>query len=74
MLNLSFNQIGPRGAEQLANALQENKVIRFIILSLTHFFIQTLVTLDLQFNEVGDTGKWRVRRILEKNSALKLLL
>ncbi len=25
-LNLSFNEIGPRGAEHLANALQQNKV------------------------------------------------
>ncbi|CAF4278940.1 unnamed protein product [Adineta steineri] len=52
-LNLSYNEIGERGAKNLCDALQNNKTLKILILS---------------DNEINDTGVQYLANILQNNT------
>ena len=57
----------------MANALEENKVTffpHFLILSRTHYFIQTLRTLNLPWNHIGDQGTQYLAYVLQENKVI----
>ncbi|KAF9904158.1 hypothetical protein EC991_002993 [Linnemannia zychae] len=56
-LDLSYNSIGPNGAQALAEALK----------------INTLTTLDLQSNSIGDNGTQALAEALKTNNTLTTL-
>src|SRR6202034_4343495 len=72
ILHLYDNQIGAKGAEHLANALQQNKVtelisIFFLFNSSSTIFPQTLTTLHLGWNHIGDQGAEHLANALQQN-------
>ena len=70
-LNLSFNQVGDKGAQHIADALRNNTVTLMLSSSIEythrHFFIQTLTTLYLYNNQIGDKLTRAVQELIERN-------
>ena len=77
-LDLGFNQIGPVGAQHLADALRNNTVTLFLLYSSSfhhiHFFTQTLTTLNLYDNQIGDQGAQHLADALRNNTVTLFLL
>jgi hypothetical protein len=73
-LSLSRNQIVAKGAEHLAQALENNMVRRgFFSLRIHHFVsIQTLTTLNLAGNEIGAKGAQHLAQALQINTVRKV--
>jgi Ran GTPase-activating protein (RanGAP) involved in mRNA processing and transport len=69
-LSLDNNSIGDEGAKYLADALRENDVIslrHFLIILITHCFIQVLTTLDLRTNDIDTPGAQYLANALIEN-------
>ncbi len=76
-LNLYNNQIGPQGAQQLANALQRNQVkplLFQVTLVFLQYFIQTLTTLSLEENQIGSQGAQHLANALQRNQVTLITL
>jgi penicillin-binding protein-related factor A (putative recombinase) len=76
-LSLGLNRIGPQGAQHLANALEQNKVmfyffINFLTLLHHYYFTQTLTTLNLQYNKIGEQGTKDLANALQQNKVRKI--
>ena len=74
-LYLYSNQIGDAGAQYLADALRDNKVILiFSSSSLSHIYLhlysQTLTMLDLRSNQIGDAGAQYLADALRDNKVI----
>jgi hypothetical protein len=73
-LNLENNQIGAVGAQNLADALQNNMVTLILSSSISythpHFFTQTLTTLKLWRNEIGEKVLDHVEELLKRNERM----
>ncbi|CAF1072842.1 unnamed protein product [Adineta steineri] len=72
--------MGGEGAQDLANALQVNKVTTILLPSPRHFtsllitlFTQTLTALTLEFNRIGDEGAQDFASALQRNKTLTTL-
>jgi len=74
-LHLSYNEIGHEGAKHIANALQCNKVIYFLLFATPskRHFIQTLTTLYLSYNRIGDQGVKHLANALRENTVINVL-
>jgi hypothetical protein len=71
-LYLSINQIGQKGVQHLADALEQNKVTLIPPHSsyqsfLTRHFTQTLTALYLSNNQIGDQGAQHLADVLKQN-------
>ena len=77
-VDLYANEIGDQGAEHLANALQQNKVTRFILLFFlfNHSFtiLQILITLNLEHDKIGDQGAEHLANALQQNKVTQFVL
>jgi Ran GTPase-activating protein (RanGAP) involved in mRNA processing and transport len=74
-LSLDNNLIGATGAQYLANALQQNKVIQAsAFFFFTHYFLQTLITLNLSSNKIGAEGAQHLANTLQTNNVIQLAL
>ncbi|CAF0751735.1 unnamed protein product [Adineta steineri] len=80
-LNLGWNEIGDQGAQDLANALQINKVTTILVSasSSLHFiihilFTQTLTTLDIAGNQIGAKGAQDLANALQINKVTTILV
>src|SRR5207253_2050267 len=78
-LDLSSAEISSHGAQDLANALLQNKValhlfLPLLVLALNHYFIQTLTTLDLSYNQIGPQGTQYLTNALLENKVTSHLL
>jgi hypothetical protein len=66
-----FNKIGDKGAQHLADALQNNTVTLIFSSTLSyphlHFFAQTLTTLDLEYNQIGEELQHIVSELIEQH-------
>ncbi len=70
-MKLYSNQINDEGARHLADALQQNQVLyQPFILECTHYFIQTLTTLDLWYNDIGKHGARYLANALQQNQVI----
>jgi Ran GTPase-activating protein (RanGAP) involved in mRNA processing and transport len=70
-LCLRENQIGDKGAQHLAIALQQNKVtwvrLCFFVFTIHSLFAQTLIVLNLGWNQIGDEGAQHLANALQQN-------
>ncbi|CAF4094290.1 unnamed protein product [Rotaria magnacalcarata] len=78
-LHLSQNLIADQGAQHLANALTQNKVLFSFIccpksLFYNAYYTQTLTTLNLYWNDIGDLGAESFVHTLQTNNNLHTLL
>ncbi|CAF0836713.1 unnamed protein product [Adineta steineri] len=77
-LDLDENEIGAKGTQHIANALQTNKVstILDLLLHFTSSFTQTLTTLNLSWNKIGDQGVQDLANALQINkvTAIRFLV
>lgn len=77
-LHLSHNRITDNGAEQLADALRQNKVIDDVLLhfclSYMLFFLQTLAKLYLSNTEIGDDGAQYLANALLQTQVIIILI
>jgi hypothetical protein len=73
-LHLIFKNIGPQGAQHLANALLQNKVTfsSRSLLPFNTYFKKTLTILDLTYNEIGPQGAQYFATTLEQNKVTSL--
>lgn len=76
-VELGNNQIGDKGAEHLANALQQNKVTGIVLFCsypiIFYYFSQTLTTLDLYNNRIGFYGGQHLADALEQNKVTRMV-
>jgi hypothetical protein len=70
-LCLRENQIGDKGAQHLAIALQQNKVtwvrLCFFVFTIHSLFTQTLTVLNLGWNQIGNKGAQHLSIFLQQN-------
>jgi hypothetical protein len=72
-LDLSECDIGPTGAQHLADVLENNTVTLLLFSSFSYMpgvFSQTLTTFDLWRNEIGDDMERRFCAVMKKNTEL----
>ena len=70
-LDLAYNQIGPEGAQAIAQALDRNQV-RYIFSFFTSvtsllYLLQTLTMLRLDYNQIGPEGGQAIAQGLDRN-------
>ncbi len=71
-LNLSSNEIGPQGAEYLANALKQNTVVwiaslYFLFNIVIDYFLQKLTELRMIYDEIDQQGGEHFANALQEN-------
>ena len=76
MLRLDYNQIGPKGGQAIAQALERNQV-RYMFSFLTSvtsllYLLQTLTELDLGNNHIGEESEELLRKVLDKRRNLEM--
>ena len=68
--------MGPQGAQHIAHALTNNTVIhaslliRFFIIVLLHYLMQTITTLDLTYTVICDEGTQHLSHALTHNTVI----
>lgn len=74
-MNLRWNEIGPQGAQYLANALENNQVgsTRKLYINRYVLFLQTLRNLDLEGNSIGSIGTEYISNTLHNNQVRSTL-
>ena len=70
-LDLAYNQIGPEGAQAIAQALERNQVTytfsSFTSITCLLYLLQTLTMLRLDYNQIGPEGGQAIAQGLDRN-------